>query len=267
MSYSFENLSFDIRTLFFQKLSPIPHFHSHLQLVYMAKGSSVVKVDYKDFLIEEGDLFISFPYQLCFYSDKCSCNGYIISVPYDFYPELKKILQENIPLFPLINKNQLSHQCKTLINYIMSKNSSNSHFDKIVVNGYLLALLGEILPLITLQPCQAGVDILRDILIFCTKNYTEPLTLDSIANEFHLNKYYLSHVFNERVHLTLPAFINQLRIEHACNLMRIDNNITEIAYSSGFSSIRTFNRVFAQTYSMTPREYIRLQKQEFMPLR
>ena len=40
-------------------------------------------------------------------------------------------------------------------------------------------------------------------------------------------------------------FINRLRIEHACNLLERGSNITDIAFSSGFSSIRTFNRILA----------------------
>ena len=55
-------------------------------------------------------------------------------------------------------------------------------------------------------------------------------------------------------------FINSLRVEHACTLLEQGCNITEIAFSSGFSSIRTFNRVFAQNMNMAPRDYIRYKE-------
>ena len=62
-------------------------------------------------------------------------------------------------------------------------------------------------------------------------------------------------------------FVNSLRIEHACNLLEKGSNITEIAFSSGFSSIRTFNRVFLQTLGMTPRDYIRSKETVATPVK
>ena len=53
-----------------------------------------------------------------------------------------------------------------------------------------------------------------------------------------------------------------LRIEHACSLLENGDNITEAAFSSGFSSIRTFNRVFVENMEMTPREYMKLAKSD-----
>ena len=52
-------------------------------------------------------------------------------------------------------------------------------------------------------------------------------------------------------------FINQLRIERACDLLKEDVSITEVAYASGFSSVRTFNRAFFKCMDMTPRDYMK----------
>ena len=76
----------------------------------------------------------------------------------------------------------------------------------------------------------------------------------------HLNKYYISHIFNERLNISFTDFINSLRIEHACSLLERGANITEVALSSGFSSVRTFNRVFLQTLNTTPRDYLKAKE-------
>ena len=53
----------------------------------------------------------------------------------------------------------------------------------------------------------------------------------------------------------IADFINNLRIEHARGLLSRGGRITDVAYASGFSSIRTFNRVFSEEYGCSPSEY------------
>lgn len=113
----------------------------------------------------------------------------------------------------------------------------------------------------TLIPNKSDQDSIKRLLQYCSENYTEPLTLDSISSNLHLNKYYISHIFKERMDIGFTDFVNNLRIEHACGLLERGVSITEVAFSSGFSSIRTFNRCFLQNMGMTPREYIKKKEQ------
>ena len=79
--------------------------------------------------------------------------------------------------------------------------------------------------------------------------------MDRISQDLHLSKYYICHVFKKRMSIGFADFINSLRIEHACGLLAQGSSITEAAYASGFSSIRTFNRVFSNTMGMPPSAY------------
>jgi AraC-like DNA-binding protein len=53
-----------------------------------------------------------------------------------------------------------------------------------------------------------------------------------------------------------------MRVGHACQQLEKGCNITEIAFSSGFSSISTFNRAFLKHMGTSPREYIKSKHQE-----
>ena len=58
----------------------------------------------------------------------------------------------------------------------------------------------------------------------------------------------------------IPVFIKHignLRVNYACDLLETNSSVTEVAMASGFSSIRTFNRVFLRVMGMTPREYLK----------
>lgn len=56
----------------------------------------------------------------------------------------------------------------------------------------------------------------------------------------------------------LSAYINSFRLEYACRLLlRGDARVTveDVARQSGFTTLRTFQRLFKETYGMTPAEF------------
>ena len=257
MLYQIEKKDFRLYAFHANNLSPIPHIHTHLEMIYMAEGSSVATVDNKEYTIEAGDIFLAFPHQIHFYNDLSPVNVFLIIFPIDFYKELKDIFQSKMPSSPVIKKSEILTDVTQRIHLIIQNTDSDSPYDNIAARGYLLSLLGELLPLMTLHPNDSSHDSIKNVMNYCSQNYTEHLTLDVLAKELHLNKYYISHIFKERMNIGFSDFINSLRIEHACLLLEKGGNITEVAFASGFSSIRTFNRVFAQNTGMSPREYLK----------
>ena len=77
-----------------------------------------------------------------------------------------------------------------------------------------------------------------------------------LAREFGLNKNYISDLIGEVTHQNFRTYLNGYRIEKAKELLAdSDLTVTDICYECGYSSIRTFNRVFWSMVHMTPREY------------
>ena len=67
--------------------------------------------------------------------------------------------------------------------------------------------------------------------------------------------HYLSRVFSEAVGINFRRFVNELRLEYARELLTTtDLPVTEIAYKSGFGSIRSFNRAFGEEYHSVPKK-------------
>ena len=257
MLYHIENRKKTISTSYFQRLMPAPHIHSHLELIYMEKGKSLVHVDNEEILIEEGDLFLAFPNQIHYYQDCSPVNGYLIIFAVDLFKEFRDLFLSQRPIVPVIRCSQLPSDICTLLELIEAKNREDSFFEKTVAKGYLLALLAKVLPLFELTSACASHDSIKNVLKYCSDNYKEPITLDRVSEELHLNKYYISHIFNERMNMSFTEFVNRLRLENACSLLEKGTSITEIALVSGFSSVRTFNRVFQKELNMTPRDYLK----------
>ena len=275
MAYEIENRKLDFTAARIHQLLPAPHLHSHLELIYVKKGSSRAVLDRNTYLLKEGDLFLAFPNQIHFYQVVEPVEGYMLIFSPVLFGELKEIFQTKLPVFPILHQEQLPMEITDPLEAICRKlnplrsgemaegrTGSLPGASKIAAKGWLLMILGEILPLMDLTDNPADQDTIKQILKYCMENYTRPLSLSILSRELNLNQFYISHIFRERMKMSYKEFIQHLRVEHACSLLEKGENITEIAYASGFSSVRTFNRAFLAGKKMPPREFRKLQLQQ-----
>ncbi len=87
-------------------------------------------------------------------------------------------------------------------------------------------------------------------------HFKEPLTLEQLAEESHMNKYYLSHSFKREYGTSPINYMISRRIEESKYLLaETDLSMTQIAQLLGFSSLSYFSQVFRRTQSVSPLEY------------
>ena len=109
------------------------------------------------------------------------------------------------------------------------------------------------------RPSVGDSGALRSIVSFCSQNFSENLSLSLLEEKLHLNKYYISHLFSEKLGIRFNDYINSLRIFEACKmLVNSDLSVTEISEYVGFNTLRTFNRAFSKQTGYSPSEYRKL---------
>ena len=87
-------------------------------------------------------------------------------------------------------------------------------------------------------------------------------TLDSLAEEAHINKYYLSHAFKQEYGISPINYMNYRRIEESKYLLaETDLSLTQISQLLGVSSLSYFSQVFRKTQASSPLEYRQSVKQ------
>lgn len=88
--------------------------------------------------------------------------------------------------------------------------------------------------------------------------YLNPeLSLSDVARLIGTNRSYLSEYFNNNCHSSFIDYINNLRLDHAVDLMNKNEKMSldEISSSSGFNSLSTFRRAFVRKHGVTPSNY------------
>ena len=92
-------------------------------------------------------------------------------------------------------------------------------------------------------------------------HFKEPLTLEQLAEECHMNKFYLSHAFKREFGISPVNYMISRRIEESKYLLaETDLSMSQIAQLLGFSSPSYFSQVFHRTMSISPKEYRQSQK-------
>ena len=91
---------------------------------------------------------------------------------------------------------------------------------------------------------------------YLTEHFRDTLTLERLAREIGMNPSALCRHFRQRTGKTLFAVLNEIRISHACRLLRdTQQAISAIAWESGFATLSHFNRQFKSLTGQTPGEY------------
>ena len=112
--------------------------------------------------------------------------------------------------------------------------------------------------------CNVDTDMqktIQDVSIYLQEHYTENLTLDNMAKQFHISKSSLTTNFKKMTGLTIKEYVRLYRIRKARQLLLKTNlSITEIALQTGFGNVTYFERVFKTFYEMSP---LRFRKQTY----
>jgi len=243
------------------RLDFAPHLHGRIELVYMRQGRSLVQVDSKEYEFGAGEALIVFPNQVHSYIRTSGVEKYALFIlKADLIPEFSEIFQTCIPETPVIAGAGNNPKLATLFDLLLSACKDAQHGDSYLEaqrRGYLLAIFSELLPQMKITKLTLGdSDTLRAIVAFCAQNYAENLSLSVLQERLHLNKYYISHLFNDKLKIRFNDYINALRVNEACRfLSNSEASITEISELVGFNTLRTFNRAFMKHMNTSPSEY------------
>lgn len=158
----------------------------------------------------------------------------------------------------LLNNQQLNYFIEQ---YTHMKKSENCLFPgkELLLETYLLQLLVFINNLsdqqITLSS-RYTPDVNR-IIDYLERHLVEQISLDSLAKELSLSKYYLCHLFKKETETTIFNYLLLRRIAKSKSLLSGGKNVTEACFQSGFNNYTNFITSFKKITGYTPKKYPR----------
>lgn len=262
----FEPDTIDIRVFPISKFQFPQHLQKSLELIYCKTGSVSLLIGTENYSLKEGELAVIFPntvHSYLFVEDNSEqeFSGIVLISSLKYCGSYTKCMTISHPSNPIISSDNTHSDIPFCIHglYEEVRSQNQSIYSATCCHAYMELLLSRILPALTLDTnlLSEQPDLTNQLMCYVQKHFQDSLSLDLIAKELNVSKYYLSHVLSKRLHTTLPSYINEFRINHALNLIHLgSSNITEIWTESGFESQRTFNRIFQNKLGVTPTSYI-----------
>lgn len=88
-------------------------------------------------------------------------------------------------------------------------------------------------------------------------NYGDDIMLNDIADHCNISAKYCSTLFKKLSNENFKTFLNEYRIERACDMIKADPmiKVVDLSRAVGFNSSSSFIRVFKAKTNMTPKAY------------
>lgn len=107
----------------------------------------------------------------------------------------------------------------------------------------------------TKQPVKKERKAIQQVRHYIDEYFAEGITLNQLAQQVALSPYYLLRVFHAEVGMPPYAYLENVRIRHAQQLIETGKPLAEVAVEVGFSSQSHLTRYFKKIIGVTPGQY------------
>lgn len=98
--------------------------------------------------------------------------------------------------------------------------------------------------------------LINQVFEFSMNNFKRKITLEEVSGLSHKSVSAFSHYFKKVTKTTYINFLTQIRISHACELLKSSNlSITQICFESGFNNWANFSKHFKEICKTSPSKY------------
>nr|MBQ4318213.1 AraC family transcriptional regulator [Clostridia bacterium] len=229
------------------------HYHGSIELIYVTKGEIEVIIDGTSNIIGEGGLALAFPYQAHEYRSEGIERFAIIALP-EFFPTLEQTFHTCMPNSPVYTYSgedrRILESMIDVMRIVENKHPSESikTIDGLYCKSQLSAILAFHLDHVgtTQMKPLPDMPIIKQAMRMIEENYLDPeIDIEHIAKEIGVTRQHMSNVIRKHTGSTVLDLLHNMRISHArVMLLKTIMPVSEVALNCGFSSIRTFNRVF-----------------------
>lgn len=248
-----------------------PHSHPELEIILILENSLVVTSEQKQMIIRPGSFLIFNPNQLHeFHKENKSCTFLCIQIS-------PKCFTFSAPLLEQIVFDELFPENKWNAEQTMQARSfafslAHAYFHRQAdYELYCIGMAAIIIhQMLTTLPTHRITkeeeaeqsrknDRMQRLMAFVDENYTHKIRLSDFAEIENRSLSYLSHFIKDNINQNFQEYVNGVRFNAACKLMKESNlKSLDICMETGFSDYRYFSETFRKRTGYTPEEYRKL---------
>jgi len=255
-------------------LASQPHHHDYYQLCCVLSGGIRHTSQSQSVLLGPGDAFLVPPdFSHSIHFEIAGTEIYSLSfqssVFRTVFSQADRFLQSlwNSPQVPgnllqvSLSREQSRDLCELMECLIRQQTEGSPYFS--AAPGLIWAMVCILLQrhaALAENPPQDSIGhtpVLRDCIAYIDRNYSQPLTPDSLSRQFGLSKSVLYSSFQEITGLSLHKYIAKRRIAEAQQQIRShpEQQLSQISVLVGYRDLSTFYRNFLRVCGISPSQY------------
>ena len=250
-----------------------PHWHERVEMIYVLGDQLKVGLNNFIYTLYNRDILIINTGEVHYFlMQPQKCDRIILQFDLSLFQEIAGNVSGRRLLNPLITCSSSDNSNEFSVHkYFESKILEISKELKNMDPGYeffisarlcdLAAGMIRYIPNEKLCPAEKNkqlekLELLERIKYYIDSNLNEQISLQEVSKHVNFSMYHFTRFFKEATGMTFWTYLNNYKVSKAANmLINSSNSITEIAYKSGFNSIKTFNRVFKQVRGCSPSQF------------
>ena len=230
------------------------NFHSPIEICYVQKGEIEVYVNDQKTVLRAGEMSVALSYDAhCYHTIGEHSETQVMIIPTSMCLEFLSAIEKQRAINPFIRDTNATAK---IMEYYGELKADQSN--KIKTNGYTNVILGIIMENVGFEEATADTNahLSSRILMYINENYTDDITLTSIATALGYNPSYLSRYFKSCFHIGINQYITLVRLKRFVTLSNgSEKSVADRAYESGFRSLRTFYRAFYNEFNCSPKDF------------
>lgn len=249
------------------------HQHDFYEVYFFISGNVEYSVEGKSYLLKKGDLMLINPLELHQPRIGPDQNPYERIVLWINKNYLSRLCTNNTSLSQCFDNTNPQHTnllrlskaqqsyFSTKLSELIEENGSKDYGSDLAAEAILTRFLVELNRLTLsidkkIETDKSSSTLIPDVLTYINQHYCEKISLSSIADEFFISKYYLSHAFNDVVGTSVNRYITLKRLINAKQMLSSGIKPTTAAIHCGFNDYAGFYRAFTAEYGITPKEFV-----------
>jgi len=259
-----------VRASIVQIVNRNTHIHQALELGLVLEGGAKVHIGGKSFPIQKGSLFFfnaNEPHEILADSQAGVRIAYLqVSSAFcrEYLNSFRNLELLKNDLTGFLTKEQLSEltglMMDTLSDY-MSDEEDDFHALHCICN--ICQLYAKLLSYVPYRKITESAYLSRNkkmarlsrITEYINNNYSEKITLETLAKREGVTTTYLSHFVRDNLHMTFQDYISSVRFERALKLLRTTTMcLTDISVVSGFSDVKYLTRMLEKQFGASAKD-------------
>jgi AraC-like DNA-binding protein len=250
------------------------HSHSYYELYFFEEGAVTMEIDGRDYPLRPGDVIVippgmdhralltdpEKPYRRFVFWLSQTYLEALVGRSADYGYLLTQAQERNryVFHFDLPDFNALRTRLFTLLDETHADRFGRKTAIDLCISDLLLFLGRTVYEQEQHRNRKEQLSRYEAITQYVDQHLDEPLSLDALARQFYLSKYYLVHLFRENAGLSVHQYILKKRLAACRDAMQGGGAVGEVCRQWGFGDYSAFYRAFRKEYGMSPSAYLEL---------